>query len=98
LDNTDTVFGTQHQLATHMFTADGALDFDTVQTGTPLYSLTELYVITAPDGGVGQTDLSTQVINNVPEPSTWAMLGLGFAALGLVGMTKRRRKESRYAV
>lgn len=34
----------------------------------------------------------------VPEPSTWAMLGLGFAGLGLIGTTKGRRKEPRYAV
>jgi hypothetical protein len=32
----------------------------------------------------------------VPEPATWAMLGLGFAGMGLVGLT-RRRKNSRYA-
>ena len=30
-----------------------------------------------------------------PEPSTWAMLGLGFAALGLVG--RRRRRTPRLA-
>jgi hypothetical protein len=33
----------------------------------------------------------------VPESSTWAMLGIGFAGIGLVGMSKRR-KISRYAV
>jgi PEP-CTERM motif len=32
----------------------------------------------------------------VPEPATWAMLGLGFAGMGLLGLT-RRRKGSRYA-
>jgi PEP-CTERM motif len=33
----------------------------------------------------------------IPEASTWAMLGLGFAAIGFVSMT-RRRKGSRYAL
>ncbi len=33
----------------------------------------------------------------VPEASTWAMLGIGFAGIGLVGRT-RRRKGSRYAL
>jgi hypothetical protein len=32
----------------------------------------------------------------VPEPSTWAMLGLGFAALGAIGFFTRR-KDERYA-
>jgi hypothetical protein len=32
----------------------------------------------------------------VPEPATWAMLGLGFAGMGLLGLT-RRRKGARYA-
>lgn len=30
----------------------------------------------------------------VPEPSTWAMIGLGFAALGLVGYRKGRRPRA----
>ena len=33
----------------------------------------------------------------VPETSTWAMLGVGFAGISLLGMTKRR-KGSRYAL
>lgn len=33
----------------------------------------------------------------VPEPTTWAMLGIGFAGIGLVGLSKRRN-GSRYAV
>jgi hypothetical protein len=27
----------------------------------------------------------------VPEPSTWAMMAAGFAALGLVGLRRRRK-------
>jgi PEP-CTERM motif len=41
-------------------------------------------------------DISGDFSANVPEPATWAMLGLGFAGMGLVGLT-RRRKNSRYA-
>jgi hypothetical protein len=36
-------------------------------------------------------------LDAVPEASTWAMLGVGFAAIGLVGVS-RRRKASRYAI
>lgn len=32
-----------------------------------------------------------QVATNVPEPATWAMMGLGFAALGLAGYRKARK-------
>jgi hypothetical protein len=46
------------------------------------------------DAGVASVDGFSSV---VPEPSTWAMLGLGFAGIGLVGLTKRR-KGSRYAL
>jgi len=51
----------------------------------------------------GQTNIKNLGINGsvfttgVPESSTWAMLGIGFAGIGLVGMSKRR-KISRYAV
>jgi hypothetical protein len=36
-------------------------------------------------------------VDGVPEASTWAMLGAGFAAIGLVGLSRRRR-ASRYAL
>jgi hypothetical protein len=41
-------------------------------------------------------DISGDFSATVPEPATWAMLGLGFAGMGLVGLT-RRRKNCRYA-
>jgi hypothetical protein len=38
----------------------------------------------------------TAAVAAAPEASTWAMLGLGFAGVGLMGVAKRR-KDSRYA-
>jgi hypothetical protein len=53
---------------------------------------------------LSRNDPSYQLLDNfrivnttVPEASTWAMLGVGFAGVGLVGMA-RRRKGSRYAL
>ena len=36
----------------------------------------------------------------VPEPSTWAMFGIGFAGLAAVGLKRRRgnRESARYAL
>jgi PEP-CTERM motif len=42
-------------------------------------------------------DISGDFSATVPEPATWAMLGLGFAGMGLLGLT-RRRKGPRYAL
>jgi hypothetical protein len=51
----------------------------------------------------GQTNVKNLGINGsvfttgvVPESATWAMLGIGFAGIGLVGLSKRRN-GSRYA-
>jgi hypothetical protein len=35
--------------------------------------------------------------SSIPEPATWAMFGIGFAGIGLAGLTKRRR-ATRYAI
>jgi hypothetical protein len=32
------------------------------------------------------------LLSSVPEPSTWAMMGIGFAGLGAVAVRRRRRQ------
>jgi hypothetical protein len=44
-------------------------------------------------GGASVTGFNQSMQSGVPEPSTWAMLALGFASLGLVGLRKRRRQS-----
>jgi hypothetical protein len=39
---------------------------------------------------LGGTANDTIDISGVPEPSTWAMLGIGFAAMGVVGFRRTR--------
>jgi hypothetical protein len=39
----------------------------------------------------------TSITPSVPEPSTWAMMLLGFAGLGYAGF-KRARKSPRFAI
>jgi hypothetical protein len=51
--------------------------------------------------GVGELHLAVDgnvtAVASVPELSTWAMFGLGFAGMGLLGLTKRERKPERFA-
>jgi hypothetical protein len=47
--------------------------------------------------GAKNTGLDATFSGSVPETSTWAMLGIGFAGIGMLGMTKRR-KAPRYAL
>jgi hypothetical protein len=44
-------------------------------------------------------DGNVTTVAGVPEPSTWAMFGIGFAGLAAVGLTRRRgnRESARYA-
>ena len=65
------------------FVASGLDKFTILSRNDPSYQLLDNFQI-----------LNT---SSIPEVSTWAMLGVGFAGVGLVGMT-RRRKGSRYAL
>jgi PEP-CTERM motif len=63
------------------------------------------FVEVAGTSGLGSLKLAvdgnvTAVAGGVPEPSTWAMFGIGFAGLAGMGLHRRRgnRESARYAV
>lgn len=79
------------------FSANGILE---PFTATGPFSMTEGMTITLPGGGSligaeqGMTAITTGAI---PEPQTWAMMGLGFAALGFLGWKRRAPVSTRFA-
>jgi hypothetical protein len=78
-----------------------------VGTFTPFgdYELAGTYFVeVAGTSGAGALRLAIDgnvtTLAAVPEPSTWAMLGIGFAGLAAVGLRRRRgdRESARYAL
>jgi PEP-CTERM motif len=105
-DPNDTLYGTSTLLGSASWTSSGVpggTGPDTVLENIYApYSLTEVYVLSMPIPTqlLSTIDLQTSPIGRapfVPEPSTWAMLGIGFAGIGLLGAAKRR-KAPRYAL
>jgi hypothetical protein len=98
-------YGQQDLLLNHTFTATGlGTDENAPVPGLPYvitapYSLTEELLITVPASGSKGTSGASELIQtiSIPETSTWAMLGIGFAGIGLLGVSKRR-KAPRYAL
>jgi hypothetical protein len=87
---TESTFADGALLATHTFPAallDGS--FGPVSSATGPFTNDEIQFavdFTAPRQSFGG---STQLTTNVPEPSTWAMLALGFGLMGLMGFRRR---------
>jgi PEP-CTERM motif len=83
-------------LDTATFTGLGTETLSSVlNPGPGPYSLQELFVIHAT--GVGATNLTIDLTSStVPEPSTWAMMLLGFAGLAYAGF--RRAKADRATI
>ena len=93
-DNTNTVFGTMNLLTTHTFTSgpDTFTGLASVNVTSP-FSVTELYVVQS-KGLVGAANDTIDITAVVPEPSTWAMLGIGFAAVGFIGFRRARARST----
>jgi hypothetical protein len=92
-DNSNTVFGTANLLATHTFTSgpDTFSALASVSLTSP-FSVTELYQISS--NGLSGAANDTIDVSGVPEPSTWAMLGIGFAAMGFLGFRRTRARST----
>jgi len=94
---TESTFADGSLLATHTFPV-GLLDgsFGPVSAATGAFTSDEIQFavdFTAASQSFGG---SAQLTTGVPEPSTWAMLALGFGVLGFLGV--RRNKIGRLAV
>jgi hypothetical protein len=86
-DNTGAVYGTQNEVFSHTFSSIGlgdVVDFVDLAVTSP-YSVTVEYALTTTRGPGAL--LSGGSIT-IPEPSTWALLALGFAGLGYAGWRK----------
>jgi hypothetical protein len=84
----------------HTFTdsPDDAFDY-TLVSDTPLTSIDILALAPPGSGGIDQIkqiQISDVAFAAVPEPSTWAMMGAGFAFIAFLGLRKRR--APRFAV
>jgi hypothetical protein len=81
-------------LDTDTFTGLGTETLSTLDNpGTGPYSLQEVFTIKAT--GAGATNLTIDLRSStIPETSTWAMMLLGFAGLGYVGMRKARARSA----
>ena len=96
LDPADGLF-TGTMLASHTFPPSAVTSsFDqptSLASGLGPFSVTEEFSVTvgATDTGSNQ---STILLTGIPEPSTWAMMLLGFAGLGFAGLRGRRRAIS----
>ena len=93
-------YGTEDLLASTTFTSantpSGTGPFTMPETITTPYSLTQVYFVVAPSADTFQStiDLVTNPLGPAtfaPEPSTWAMMMLGFAGLGYAAVRRGRR-------
>jgi PEP-CTERM motif len=96
LDPADGLFTGPVVLASHTFPpSDVTASFDenTAFLGLGPFSVTEEFAITIGPGATG-SEQSTILLTGVPEPSTWAMMLLGFAGLGFAAFRSRRSASS----
>ena len=83
------------QSTTGSFTgvSDNASQVTSAFLGTT-FSAEERYVITSRGVGDFNGGIVMSTVTATPEPATWAMMLLGFAGMGFVGMRKRRNANA----
>ncbi len=94
IDSTNTAFGTQQLLGTNTFS--GVIPFSNGFTsngnpGTGLFSETEVFTIVAGANSTTSFDGRLNQNQNIPEPASMALLGVGLAA---IGVTRRRSRKA----
>jgi hypothetical protein len=105
-DASNTAYGTATQLATATFTSIGTnAPVTSVIDAYAPYSITERYDVTlllpTPPTALSTISMVTTTegpIPIIPETSTWMMMGLGFAGLGLAGYARGRRSTSEASI
>jgi hypothetical protein len=94
--NTGPVVGTQIGGVFDSGLLTGPFSFSSNSPGVPFsvlgpYGMAESLQLTLQPGAfVGVQSISMDATNAVPEPSTWVMMGGGFALLAALGLRKRR--------
>jgi hypothetical protein len=91
---TNVAFDTSNPLSSASFSATGAITDSADAATPPLFSLTERYVLTTT--GAGTANSTINISSGVPEPSTWAMMILGFLGMGCIGY--RRGKKGSFGL
>jgi hypothetical protein len=66
---------------------------DTLSGGSSLYSLSDQGTLLL-DAGASVSGGQDVTVAIVPEPSTWAMMAIGFAGLGFAGYKRARRRPA----
>ena len=74
------------------YTTVSGTGFGTITFGTSFANVSNLIFVSIPIGDIALSFGPPENVQAVPEPSTWAMMILGFAGIG--AMTYRRRKSA----
>lgn len=96
IDPTNHAFGATEAIGSANFTGLGQSRAAVSDDPTGLYSITIAYIVRTSTAAMPYANLTADVKDPVPEVSTFAMLGVGFAGMGLAGVG--RRKIARYAI
>ncbi len=80
----------EYDFATGSFVAA----FPNFSDGPMLFGLTQIFVNPGQFNATATYDPLQITLNTVPEPSTWAMLAIGFAGLGFAGYRGQRAARS----